>query len=68
MTPAPSPVDAYLAGLSGEVRTRLDDMRRVIRETAPEAVESIAYGMPAYTLDGKPLVYVAGYDRHVGFY
>ncbi|MGL5818129.1 MAG: iron chaperone [Phycicoccus sp.] len=68
MTTTPSSVDAYLAGFPEEVGGRLDQMRRVIRDTAPEAVESIAYGMPAYTLDGKPLVYFAGYDRHVGFY
>ncbi|QKE86129.1 DUF1801 domain-containing protein [Arthrobacter sp. NEB 688] len=43
-------------------------MRRTVREAAPDAVESMAYGMPAYKLDKKPLVYFAGYDRHVGFY
>ncbi len=61
-------VDEYLAQFSGDVRARLDEMRAVIRATAPDAVESMAYGMPAYKLDGKPLVYFAGYDKHVGFY
>lgn len=61
-------VEEYLAGFDGDVRARLDEMRAVIRETAPEAVESMAYGMPAYKLDGKPLVYFAGYAKHVGFY
>jgi uncharacterized protein YdhG (YjbR/CyaY superfamily) len=31
-------------------------------------VESIAYGMPAYKINGKPLVYFAGYKKHIGFY
>lgn len=61
-------VDEYLAGFEGEVRQRLDEMRAVIRDAAPDAVESMAYGMPAYKLDGKPLVYFAGYAKHVGFY
>ncbi len=61
-------VDAYLRQFDGEVRKRLDAMRATIRTTAPDAVESIAYGMPAYKLDRRPLVYFAGYDRHVGFY
>ncbi|WP_392545239.1 iron chaperone [Oryzobacter telluris] len=61
-------VDEYLGLFSGEVRARLEAMRAIIRETEPEAVESMAYGMPAYKLDGKPLVYFAGYDKHVGFY
>lgn len=61
-------VDAYLARFEGDVRARLETMREVVRETAPDAVESMAYGMPAYKLDKKPLVYFAGYDGHVGFY
>lgn len=61
-------VDAYLDQYSGDVRARLDEMRAVIRRTAPDAVESIAYGMPAYKLDGRPLVYFACFDKHVGFY
>lgn len=61
-------VDAYLARFSGEVRTRLDTMRAIIREVAPDAVESVGYGMPAYKLNGKPLVYFAGFPHHIGFY
>ena len=61
-------VDDYLAGFDGDVRARLDTMREVIRTAAPDAVESMAYGMPAYKLDKKPLVYFAGYTGHVGFY
>ncbi len=61
-------VEEYLTTFDGELRTRLDTMRDVIRAAAPDAVEGMAYGMPGYKLDGKPLVYFAGYDRHVGFY
>jgi uncharacterized protein YdhG (YjbR/CyaY superfamily) len=43
-------------------------MRRIILENAPESEESISYGMPAYKLQGKPLVYFAGYKKHIGFY
>jgi len=65
---ASSPVDDYLAGFTGDVRARLDQMRAAITAAAPGAVESMAYGMPAYKLDKKPLVYFAGFDKHVGFY
>ncbi len=61
-------VEEYLEGFDGDIRERLDTMREVIRAAAPEAVESIAYRMPAYTLGGRPLVYFAGYAGHVGFY
>lgn len=61
-------VDDYIAGFEGEVYDRLVSMRKIIRKTAPDAVESIAYGMPAYKLNGKPLVYFAGFPHHIGFY
>ncbi len=61
-------VEEYLGRFDGEVRHRLESMRETVRAAAPDAVESIAYGMPAYKVDGKPLVYFAGYERHVGFY
>ena len=61
-------VDQYIAQFDGEVKKRLEVMRMFIRSQAPHAQESIAYGMPAYKLNGKPLVYFAGYPHHVGFY
>lgn len=61
-------VEEYLEGFDGEVRARLEAMRETVRAAAPDAVESMAYGMPAYKLDRKPLVYFAGFPRHVGFY
>jgi len=61
-------VTQYIAHYDGDVRHRLEEMRQVISEMAPTAVESIAYGMPAYKLDGKPLVYFAAFPKHVGFY
>lgn len=61
-------VDDYLKTFPDEVQTRLHDIRKTIRDNAPDAAESIAYGMPAYKLRGKPLVYFAGYAKHIGFY
>lgn len=61
-------VDGYIGQYPEEIGWRLARMREIIRSEAPEALESIAYGMPAYKLYGKPLVYFGGYDGHVGFY
>ena len=61
-------VGTYIAEFDGETRRRLEQMRQIVRSAAPEAEESIAYGMPAYKLHGKPLVYFAGYKNHIGFY
>lgn len=46
----------------------LKQVRATIRKAAPKAEEYIGYGMPAYKLNGKPLVYFSGYKGHIGFY
>jgi uncharacterized protein YdhG (YjbR/CyaY superfamily) len=61
-------VDEYLEGFPEGVREKLNSIRRTILENAPGAFEGIAYRMPAYRTNGKPLVYFAGFDRHIGFY
>ena len=62
-------VEEYIAQFSdASVRDILNKIRVLIAENAPEAVECIAYNMPAYKLHKKPLVYYAGYAHHIGFY
>jgi len=61
-------VDAYISQFDGDPRRRLETMRAIVSEIAPDAVESMGYGMPAYKLGGKPLVYFAAFPRHIGFY
>lgn len=59
--------DEYIAAFEGEIKSRLEQMRATIKKAAPEAEETISYGMPVYKLNG-PLVYFAGYKNHTGFY
>lgn len=61
-------VDQYIVGFPENIQQLLKEMRKLILKTAPDADESISYGMPAYKLKGKPLVYFAGYKNHIGFY
>lgn len=61
-------VDEYINDFEGETRERLIATRKLILETAPQVQESISYGMPAYKMNGKPLVYFGGYKSHIGFY
>jgi uncharacterized protein YdhG (YjbR/CyaY superfamily) len=60
-------IDEYIAGCPAEVRPTLEEIRRVVREAAPEAEERISYAMPAFDLNGI-LVYFAACKRHIGFY
>ena len=61
-------VDEYIQTFPKYIQVFLEQVRALIIKKAPEASESIAYGMPAYKLNGKPLVYFAGYKSHIGFY
>lgn len=49
-------VDAFLATLPDDVRAALQRLRELIAAAAPEAVEAIAYGVPAFKYRGRPLV------------
>lgn len=61
-------VDEYIDLFGEEVQALLKKVRATITAQAPQAVESIAYGMPAYKMNGKPLVYFAAFKNHIGFY
>jgi uncharacterized protein YdhG (YjbR/CyaY superfamily) len=64
----PETVDAYIASFPDVVKEKLQQIRNIIQHFAPDASESLAYGMPAYKLNKKPLVYFGGYAKHIGFY
>jgi len=61
-------VDTYIAQFPEDIQKMLSDIRTTIQKAAPDAVESIAYGMPAYKLNKKPIGYFAAFARHIGFY
>ncbi|MCG7384260.1 DUF1801 domain-containing protein [Paenibacillus sp. ACRRY] len=60
-------VDEYISGFAPDVQVRLQALRQIIREAAPNAEEKISYQMPTYALHGN-LVHFAAYKNHIGFY
>ena len=66
MKPAKN-VDEYIAQAPKEVQEKLQELRTVIRTTAPGAEERISYGMPYYHYKGR-LVYFRLWKNHIGFY
>jgi uncharacterized protein YdhG (YjbR/CyaY superfamily) len=64
----PAEVEAHLARLSEEQRAPLEELRRTILAAAPEAIETIAYDMPALRLGGRFLVSYDAYRRHVSLF
>jgi len=61
-------IDIYIASFPDDVREILKRIRHLVLKYAPEAEESITYGMPAYKTNGKPLVYFAAFKNHIGLY
>ena len=63
----PKNFDDYVDRLPEEVQRRLQKMRLTIKKAAPQAKETISYGIPAFTLNGL-LVWFAAFKNHIGFY
>lgn len=61
-------VDAYVAALPEAARAAVEELRRRARSVVPDGEESITYGIPTVKLDGAPVVYFAGYARHVSLH
>lgn len=61
-------VGEYISTFPYEIQQILNKIRKIVLENAPEATEHIAYGMPAYKIKGKPLVYFGGFKKHIGFF
>ncbi len=61
-------IDEYIAAFPPHIRALLDEMRRQIREAAPDAVEAISYGIPTLKLRGRNLVHFGAFANDIGFY
>ena len=65
----PTSVEDYLAALTDERRAGVQELRRTINAAAPEATETIAYGMPALrSHGGQFLVSYAAYKKHYSLF
>ncbi len=60
-------IDAYIASFPEDVQEILQELRAVIKASAPGAEERISYQMPTFVLQGN-LVHFAAYKKHIGFY
>jgi uncharacterized protein YdhG (YjbR/CyaY superfamily) len=60
-------IDEYVASFPRNIQNILEELRQVIRDSAPNAEEAISFQMPTFKLNGN-LVWFAAFKNHIGFY
>jgi len=68
VTKTPKSFSEYLRSAPAPSHAGLKTLRALVRRLAPAALETISYKMPTFVRQGAPLVYFAGYAKHVGVY
>jgi len=61
-------VDEYIAAQPPATQPTLQRVREAIRKALPKAEEGISYQMPEYKLNGRMVLYFAGYKKHYAIY
>ena len=61
-------IDEYIATFPDNMQKILEELRSTIRAAAPDAGETISYNIPTFTLNGKYLIYFAGWKNHISIY
>lgn len=54
--------------MADDARIALAEVRRAIKAAAPDAVESISYGLPTYKYRGRALIYFGAAKNHCALY
>ena len=57
-------VDEYIASQPETGQRVLKRVRSIIRKAVPDAQEAISYRIPTYKLDGRYVLYFAGWKQH----
>ena len=61
-------VDAYFARLTDPARTKLEELRAILRSAVPkDGTEALSYSIPAFHYHG-PLFSYAAFKRHISFF
>ncbi len=63
-----SVIDNYLKKISSPQKDELERIRRIVKQTIPEADEVISYGMPGFKYHNKYLVGFAAFKDHLSLF
>ena len=61
-------IDEYISTFPADIQPILEKVRQAIHKAAPEVAETISYGIPTFNLNGKHLVFFAGWKHHISLY
>lgn len=64
----PAEIDRYIAGFPPDVAFILERLRETIHKAAPGATEGFDYDMPVFRYDGRHIVFVGAWKKHIGLY
>src|SRR5205814_8519635 len=64
----PRTIDEYLAQVQADQQMVLEKLRQTILAVAPGAEECISYGVPAFRLNGRSLVFFGAWANHCALY
>src|SRR6266700_1758640 len=64
----PRTIDEYLTQVQPDQRAALEKLRQADLAVAPGAEECISYGVPAFRLNGRSLVFFGAWANHCALY
>jgi uncharacterized protein YdhG (YjbR/CyaY superfamily) len=64
----PKTIDEYLVSVNAYHRDALQKIRATVHAIAPNAEECISYGIPAFRLNGRSLVFFGAWANHCALY
>lgn len=60
-------IEEYINSFDEEIRPRLNELRQLILDIAPELKEKISWGMPTFYMK-KNIIHFAAHKKHIGLY
>ncbi len=61
-------INEYIKDVPTDFRSKIKEMRSIVKKLVPKGEEVIRYGMPTIQLNGKNFLHFASMKGHLGFY